>query len=39
MGKVTDFPVSLDELKQDYENSWDSEETDEPVDLFPVSEW
>lgn len=33
------FPVSLEELKEDYENSWESEETEEPVDLLPVSEW
>lgn len=29
----------LEALKQEYESSWESEETDEEIDLIPVSEW
>lgn len=35
----SDSPVSMNQIKQDYEESWDSEETEEDVDLRPVSEW
>lgn len=29
----------LDLLKEDYESSWEDEETDAAIDLIPVSEW
>lgn len=34
-----DFPEPLNLIKERYENSWDTEETRDPVDLKPVSEW
>lgn len=33
------IPVSLNEIKEDYENSWDSEKTDKDADLKSLSEW
>ena len=33
------FAISMNEIKEDYENSWDSEETDEDTDLKSLSEW
>jgi hypothetical protein len=35
----SDKPISLEDIKEQYEHSWESEETDEPVDLIPVSQW
>lgn len=35
----SDKPISMDLIKEDYEFSWESEETDEDIDLVPVSEW
>ena len=32
-------PISINEIKEDYENSWDSEEADEDADLKSLSEW
>lgn len=40
--EVKNFNPDTDDMnlvKQDYENSWDSEETDEDVDLKPLSEY
>lgn len=36
-----DFPSEeeAENAKESYEQSWDSEETDQEVDLIPVSEW
>jgi hypothetical protein len=31
--------ISMNQIKRDYEKSWDSEETEEDVDLHPASEW
>ena len=35
----SDSPVSMNQIKEDYEQSWESEETEKDVDLIPVSEW
>ena len=35
----SDTAISMNEIKDDYENSWDSEETEEDADLKPMSEW
>jgi hypothetical protein len=32
-------PILMDDVTDAYESSWDSEETDEPINLNPVSEW
>jgi hypothetical protein len=32
----SEYPESLDDLAEEYENSWDSEETDEPVTMNPL---
>lgn len=32
-------PVSMNLIKQDYEESWESEETEEDADLLPISKW
>ena len=31
--------IPLDEICEDYENSWESEPTESQVDLLPLSEW
>lgn len=32
-------PLNMNVIKEDYENSWDNEETGEPITLKPISEW
>jgi hypothetical protein len=32
-------PISMDQIKEDHEFSWRSEETEEDIDLLPASEW
>lgn len=35
----SDKPIPLNDIKEDYEESWETEETEEAIDLKPVSEW
>lgn len=35
----SDEPINMNQIKKDYELSWESTETEEDVDLIPVSKW
>lgn len=37
IGSIRNTALDWDKIKEDYENSWDSEETDEEADLKPFS--
>jgi hypothetical protein len=38
-GYTGEKSLTLDEVKELYEFSWEAEETQEPVDLKPLSQW
>ena len=40
--RILDIPfadLDWETIMEDYENSWESKETDEPITLGPASEW